>query len=101
MYFYQIPIFLASQNHVHFLRERYKFDVFDDIINHEYDLEFDNKKRFFKIFDEITRVFKNKDKVIKFYKKNEERFYNNRMKVLDIKNSTKDKEFFMGLIDKK
>jgi hypothetical protein len=100
MYFYQLPIFLASQNHVQTLRDRYKFDVFDDIINHEYDLESDNKRRFHKIFKEIQRVNKNKDKIIKFYKKNEERFYNNRMKVLDIKNSTKDITFFKSLMNK-
>jgi hypothetical protein len=74
--------------------------VFDDFINHEYDLESDNKRRFHKIFKEIQRVFKNKDKVIKFYKKNEERFYNNRLKVLDIKNSTKDVTFFKSLMNK-
>ncbi len=44
-YFYQLPIFLASKHHVKTLREKYGFDMFDDIINHNYDeIEDDERK---------------------------------------------------------
>ena len=36
-YFYQFPLFLASYGHVKHLKERFGFDVFDDILNHSYD----------------------------------------------------------------
>jgi hypothetical protein len=100
-YFYQFPIFVASYNHVKYLKERFKFDMFDDIINHDYDDEFDNKIRMQKIMKEIKRIYENKDFFIGFYKKNEQRFINNREKIIDIYNSKNDVNFFKSLIDKK
>jgi hypothetical protein len=53
--FYQMPIFLATRNHVKTLREL-GFDLFDDIINHDYDIEEDVNIRIKKIADEIERL---------------------------------------------
>ena len=100
-YFYQFPIFVASYNHVKYLKERFKFDMFDDVINHDYDDEFDNKIRMQKIIKEIKRIYENKDFFIEFYKKNEQRFINNRQKIIDIYNSKNDVNFFKLLMDKK
>lgn len=101
LYFYQLPIFVASYQHVKTIRERFKLDVFDDVIDHSYDEIEDNKVRFRKIFDEIKRVHANKEQIIEFYKNNQERFVENRRKILELKYSEIDVNFFLSLIDKK
>lgn len=53
--YHQIPIFLATMNHVKKLREL-GFDVFDDIVDHSYDLEPNVEYRIQKIADEIERI---------------------------------------------
>lgn len=98
-YFYQFPIFLSSYNHVKYLRERFNFDLFDDIINHDYDNELDNRLRMKMVIEEIKRVYDNREFFKEFYKNNKERFENNRKKVFDIYNSKRDTNFFKSLID--
>jgi hypothetical protein len=53
--YHQIPIFLATLNHVQHLRDL-GFDVFDDIVNHDYDDEPDVEYRIQKIANEIERI---------------------------------------------
>jgi hypothetical protein len=100
-YFYQFPLFLSSFNHIKFLKERYKFDMFEDIINHGYDNEMDNNKRLFMLIDEIKRINNNKESFIEFYKKNKERFIYNKNKVLEIHHSQNDQNYFRNLMHKK
>lgn len=97
LWFYQIPIFLSSHHHVKYLKERYNFDLFDDLIDHGYDNETDNKIRFFKVLDEIIRIFKNMNDVKKFYKSNKNRIINNRINFNNIINSKSDYDFFLNL----
>jgi hypothetical protein len=99
-HFHQIPIFLSSPNHVKYFKERYDFDFFDDIIDHSYDSEIDNKKRMHLVFNEIKRVLGNKEQIIEFYKNNQERFEKNKLKVSAIHNSKRDINFFNSLINK-
>ena len=99
-YFYQLPIFLSGRHHVKFFKENYGFDLFDDIINHSYDEIVDNKQRLFAVFNEINRLTNNKDLIINFYKNNKDRFEENKNKVIKIKNSTSDVEYFLSLINK-
>jgi len=99
-YFYQLPIFLSSYNHVKYLKTRFGFDMFDDLINHEYDNEPDNKKRFKMFVQEIERLHSNKENVINFYKQNTDRLIENHKKVIDLYNSKKDIEYFNSLINK-
>jgi hypothetical protein len=100
-YFYQLPIFVSSYNHVKMLKDRFGFDLFDDIINHDYDNEPDDKKRFILVFNEIMRLLKNKNEIIEFYKNNEQRFINNRNIIVEIDNSKRDNDYFKSLIYKK
>jgi hypothetical protein len=100
-YFYQLPIFVSSYNHVKMLKDRFGFDLFDDIINHDYDNEPDDKKRFILVFNEIIRLLKNKNEIIEFYKNNEQRFINNRNIIVEIDNSKRDNDYFKSLIYKK
>lgn len=100
-YFHQLPIFVSSFNHVKFLRERFGFDLFDDLINHDYDMEPNNKKRLLLVFNEILRLLKNKDKVVEFYKNNEHRFKKNSDIIIKINESKRDEDYFKSLIYKK
>ena len=68
-YFYQFPLFLSSYQHVKFLKERFGFDMFDDLVNHSYDNEIDNGKRLFMVADEIKRLNENPQLIKDFYKK--------------------------------
>jgi len=83
------------------LKERFKFDVFDDIINHDYDNEPDNKKRLKMVFDEIVRLNNKKEELKDFYIKNKQRFIDNKNRVVEISNSDKDTDFFISLMNKK
>lgn len=53
----QLPLFIAAPGYVNQLR-KLGFDVFDDIINHEYDKEDYINKRCDMVFDELTRLTK-------------------------------------------
>jgi len=94
LYFNQIPIVLASKNHLKYLKEKFNFDLFDDIVNHSYDDEHDNRKRFLMVIDEINRLNKNKNEIIEFYKKNIDRFESNRKKVIEISKNHDESLFF-------
>ena len=96
-YFYQFPIFLSSMNHIKYIKEMYGFDMFDDILDHSYDNEPDNKKRLFMVYDEIKRLSKNKDKLIEFYRNNESRFEKNKQIVINISKLNKDLEYFNNI----
>jgi len=76
-YFMQLPIFVATYEHVLHLRKRFGFDMFDDLIDHSYDLEKDPLKRMKMVLEEIKRLNDNKNLVIDFYKKNKNRFEKN------------------------
>lgn len=98
-YYYQIPLIMATEGHVKKMKERYDFDFFDDIINHSYDNIKNDRDRLYEIVKEIKRIFTNKNKIIEFYKNNQQRFEDNKQKViknLDLVND--DYEFFKNLI---
>lgn len=92
--FFQIPIFVASQNHVKTLREKYGFDMFDDIVNHEYDNEPNEQIRLQLVLNEIKRIYDNKTNIIQFYKDNKERFVNNRKLIYELSKKTFDFDYF-------
>ena len=69
-YYYQFPIILATHNHVKKMKELYDFDFFDDIINHSYDDEPNQKKRIYMVLEEIKRLNNNRDFLKEFYKNN-------------------------------
>ena len=96
--FYQIPIFVATYQHVKYLRDMYGFDMFDDLLNHSYDNEIDNGKRLFMIADEIKRLNENPQLIKDFYKNNEDRFLKNRNIIFEILNDKRDYNFFQSLI---
>jgi hypothetical protein len=74
--------------------------MFDDIIDHSYDNEIDDKKRLNLLYEEIKRISENKDKFIEFYKNNQDRFEKNKQIIIEIEKSKKDVEYFTSLIKK-
>ena len=66
------------------MKEEYGLDFFDDIINHSYDNEPNQKLRLDMFVNEIVRLSKIKEELINFYKNNKERFESNKQKVLDL-----------------
>jgi len=98
IYFSQIPLILSNFEHNKFLKERYDFDLFEDIINYSYDNEKDPRKRLFMFVDEVKRLNSIKDEIINFYKNNQERFELNKAKVTNILQDDTDYKFFKSLI---
>jgi hypothetical protein len=100
-YFMQLPIFVATYGHVKYLKTRFGFDLFDDLIDHSYDSEPDSKKRMLLVLNEIKRLNDNKDLVIDFYKKNKSRFENNLKIILNEYNSNDIISYFKKVITNK
>ena len=98
-FYYQFPIFVASQGHVKQMKEEYGLDFFDDIIDHSYDDEFDHKKRLIMIIEEIKRLSTVKNELIDFYKSNRDRFENNKKIIINLlEYIQKDYLFFENII---
>jgi hypothetical protein len=79
-----MPVILSTHNHIKMVKEKYKLDFYDDILNHSYDEEPDQRKRLGMFVDEIVRLSNIKEELINFYKNNKERFESNKQKVLDL-----------------
>lgn len=99
-YFYQFPIFVSTPHHIKYLKKDFDFDFFDDVIDHSYDSEIDDKKRMDMIISEIKRINQNKQFFIDFYKKNKKRFEHNRNVCIDrsFSGKTEDLNFFWNLL---
>lgn len=96
-FYYQFPMILATHHHTKSLKEKYGFDFFDDIIDHSYDNEMDQKKRFNKFVKEVKRLHDNKESLIEFYNNNQHRFEENKKKVISIGNNISDYLFIRSL----
>jgi hypothetical protein len=98
-FYYQIPLILATPNHIKKMKDKYDFDFFDDIIDHSYDSETHDKIRFSMFTEEINRIYKNKDNIKEFYKNNRDRFELNKKKLMEIAlDKTEDFNLFWDLI---
>jgi hypothetical protein len=81
------------------LKEKYDFDLFDDVLDHSYDNEPNQKKRFKMLCAEIKRLHDNKNDLIEFYKNNRNRFEENKRKVIDIGKNKSDYYFIKTLLN--
>ena len=98
-FYYQFPMILATHHHIKAMKEKYDFDFFDDVIDHSYDNEPDQKKRFKLFVNEVKRLHDNKENLIEFYRNNQVRFEINKNKVISIMNNYSDYIFFRSLIN--
>ena len=99
-YYYQYSMYLAAPYHVQQLRE-YGFDMFDDIIDHSYDLIEDDGLRFKAFTSELIRIENIKEDFTKMYSDHKDRFYKNKETFIKLANKVKiqDIEFFRGVIN--
>jgi hypothetical protein len=98
-YFYQFPIFLASYRHVEKLKKEHSdLDFFEDIINYDYDLEIDDKKRLYMVFDEIVRLSKLEKEIKSYYINNKDRFIKNHEYVSKYGLNETTERYFYNLI---
>lgn len=98
LFFSQIPIIMASANHIKKIKDRYGFDFFDDIVNHSYDSELNPQKRFEMIIEEILRLSTKKEEIVNFFKNNKVRFDRNVQIFEEIKKDKTDYNFYKSLI---
>jgi hypothetical protein len=97
-YLHQLPIFLANQNHIKTLKKEYGLDVFDDLIDHSYDNEFNNLKRLYMVYNEIKRLSEIKDTIKRYYSDNIDRVLKNRKIIKEAWLSNKTTNYFLNLI---
>jgi hypothetical protein len=96
--YYNLPLIVATQNHVKYMKDKYGFDFYDDLINHDYDNEKSIGSRITMLIDEVIRLKNNKEDVIKFYKQNTHRLIKNQKIISEIKNNNDDYEFFKTIM---
>jgi hypothetical protein len=96
-YYFQMPIFLSLYNHVKMLREEYDFYLFDDLIDHSYDNELDDVKRFKMVIDEIKRLSNMREEITSYYKKNIDKILHNHFFVKNHSNNKTDEKYFLKL----
>jgi len=96
--YYNLPIIVATKHHIKYMKNKYGFDFFDDLINHDYDDEPLIGNRILKIVSEIERIKTIKNDVIKFYKENVKRLENNCKIINEIKNNNDDFHFFKTMM---
>lgn len=100
LWFYQLPIIVATPYHIKKTKELYDLDFFDDFIDHSYDNELNHKKRMNMIFNEIERLSKiDRNDYITFFSQKQtiKRLYENRNKIRLIQFSENDTDFFKQL----
>ena len=100
-FYYQIPIFVSSPNHVKYIREKYKFDMFDDLIDHSYDEVTNDKERFDLVMSEINKLNKNDYMFYyQYFRKNKHRFEKNKKILLENfkENRILDLNYFWNII---
>ena len=59
------------------MREEYDFYFFDDLINHSYDDEKDDAKRFHMIINEVKRLSNMREEISLYYKLNMDKLIHN------------------------
>jgi hypothetical protein len=96
-YLHQLPIFLANVNHIKTLKEEYGLDTFDDLIDHSYDMEEDNIKRLYMVYNEIKRLSEIKDTIKQYYSDNIDRIQNNRKIIRDAWIDNKTTNYLLNL----
>ena len=69
-YYFQFPLFLASYNHIKKLKEEHDLYLFEDLIDHSYDNEPNDRKRMSMVIEEISRLSLMRNDIQNYYKSN-------------------------------
>ena len=98
-YYFQLPIFLSRPNHIKMMREEYDLDFFDDLIDHSYDGEIDDVKRFYMVVDEIKRLSTMREEISIYYKNNVDKLIHNHNFIKTYSNKKIEENYFLNLIN--
>jgi hypothetical protein len=98
-YFFQLPIFLASYQHVKTMREEYNFYLFDDLIDHSYDNEIDDTKRFYMVVNEIKRLSTMREEISIYYKNNIDKLLHNHNFIKEYPEKQIEENYFLNLMN--
>jgi hypothetical protein len=98
-YYFQLPLFYARPNHIKMMRQEYNLDFFDDLIDHNYDDEIDDVKRFHMIVGEIKRLSTMRDEISEFYKNNVDRLISNHNFIKTYPEKKIEENYFLNLIN--
>jgi hypothetical protein len=98
-YYSQLPLIVATHQHIKKTKELYGFDFFEDFFDLSYDNELNPQKRMRMIINEIVRVSKKKDQLQGFYQSSKKRFKYNRDIVTSLYDDKTDYNFFQRLIN--
>jgi hypothetical protein len=99
-YYFQLSLFLSRPNHIKMMREEYNLDFFDDLIDHSYDNEIDDIKRFHMVIKEIQRLSTMKEEISEFYKNNIDRLIHNHNFIKTYPEKKIEENYFLNLINK-
>ena len=97
-YYFQLPIFLAPYGHIKKMKEEYEFDFFDDFINHSYDDEEDDTKRFHMVLNEIKRLSNMREEISEYYKNNLKKIIDNHNFIKTYPDKQIEENYFYNLI---
>ena len=100
-YYFQLPIFVASYKHVDYFRKEHNLYLFDDLIDHSYDLEKNTMKRLYMIVKEIKRLSEMREEVVNYYQKNINKLIHNNNYIRDYHNNRQVDNFFLSLCEMK
>jgi hypothetical protein len=81
------------------MREEYNLDFFDDLIDHSYDNEIDDIKRFHMVIKEIERISTMKEEISEFYKNNIDRLIHNHNFIKTYSEKKIEENYFLNLIN--
>jgi hypothetical protein len=96
-YFFQLPLFVASWQHVKMMREEYDLYFFDDLIDHSYDDEKDDAKRFHMIVKEVIRLSNMREEISTYYKNNIDKLIHNHNFIKNNNYNEKFKEYILNI----
>lgn len=100
-YYFQIPIFLARTGHVKSLKTEFDLDVFDDLIDHSYDNEIDDSKRFNMLINEVKRLSNMREEISNYYKNNIDKLIHNHNFIKNYAEKQIEENYFLHIIDEK
>ena len=99
-YYFQIPLFLASYQHINKLKKEHDLYLFEDLIDHSYDNEKNDKIRMNMVVDEILRLSNIKNDIVNYYKSNIDKLIHNHNYIKDFYLKNETNLYFLNLTKK-
>jgi hypothetical protein len=96
-YYFQIPLFLASHHHINKLKQEHDLYLFEDLIDHSYDNEKNDKIRMNMVVDEILRLSNMRIDIENYYKSNIDKLIHNHKYIKDFYLKNETNLYFLNL----